>query len=341
MDFLTVIVLTKPLWLWLVFAGTFGALLWLDLGVWHRGVKEISVRDSLISSAFFIGAGLLFSAVIWGGLGAVSAGEYLNGYIVEQTLSMDNIFVISVIFAFLGIPRAHQHRVLFWGILGAFVLRGLMIGAGAALVTNFGWVLYVFAAFLLFTGVKMLFLKDSSPSIETSPILKFLRGHFKITPQLHGQKFLVYLPFQALPAAAGDSSGAMPAGNKSSSKLVLYITPLFVALIMIEFADVIFAVDSVPAIFAITTDPYVVFTSNLFAILGLRSLFFSLSAMVERFKYLKVALAWVLIFIGGKVLAAPLLGIEKVPSGLSLGVTVAILAWGVGYSMWKTRGPKI
>lgn len=311
MDFLSIVIFTKPLWLWLVFSAVVAGLLVIDLGLWHRTAREIGVRESLANSSLFIGVGLLFSMFVGWALGATHAGEYLNGYIVEQTLSLDNIFVISMIFAFLGIPRVYQHRVLFWGIVGAIVLRGIMIILGAALLARFEWILYVFAAFLVFTGLKMLFTRGEETSVEKSPVLGFLRNHFKITPGLHGQKFFL----------------------RSAGKV--FLTPLFVGLVMVEFADVIFAVDSVPAIFAITTDPYIVLTSNIFAIMGLRSLFFSLSAMVARFKYLKVALSWVLIFIGVKVFAKPF-GVE-VPAAVSLGGTLGLLAWGVLWSLWKTR----
>jgi tellurite resistance protein TerC len=197
-----------------------------------------------------------------------------------------------------------------------------MIALGASLVSQFDWVLLIFAGFLLITGVKMLVIKENHIDIENNPVLKFLRKHFRITPQLYGQKFFVALP--------------------QGTRKVMWVTPLFVALILVEFADLIFAVDSVPAIFAITKDPFIVFTSNIFAILGLRALYFALAAMVDRFVYLKVALAWVLIFIGAKVFVTdwylkPVLGMEKFPASISLTITLALLVWGVMYSLYRTR----
>jgi tellurite resistance protein TerC len=225
-----------------------------------------------------------------------------------------------MIFGYFAIPRALQHRVLFWGILGVIVLRALMIGAGAALVSQYGWVLYIFAAFLIFTGVKMFFAGDGHADVGANPLVKWMRGHMRITDQMHGQKFFVR------------------ERHPKSGKIVLWATPMFLALVMIEIADVIFAVDSVPAIFAITTDPYIVYTSNIFAILGLRALYFALAAIIHRFAYLKQALAVLLVFIGGKIFVADLLGWEKFPAEWSLAITGLILAAGVFWSLWKTRG---
>jgi tellurite resistance protein TerC len=219
------------------------------------------------------------------------------------------------------VPRQYQHRVLFWGILGVIVLRAIMIGIGATLVAEFAWVLYVFAAFLILTGIKMLALGDKETDLSKNPVLKFIRRRFRVTDELHGERFVVKLP------------------DPETGRLVRYMTPLFLALILIEIADVIFAVDSVPAIFAITTDPYIVYTSNIFAILGLRALYFALAAVLHRFAYLKQALAVLLIFIGSKIFVADLLGLEKFPAAWSLGATFAILAAGIVYSLWRTRNP--
>ncbi len=309
----------KPLWMWAVFFSVVVTLMILDLGVTHRKDKEIGVKESLRMSAFYIAVGLLYGAWIWMELGAKSGSEYLTGYIIEKTLSMDNIFVMSLIFTYFQIPRRFKHRVLFWGILGVILLRGIMIGVGAALVSQFHWVLYLFAAFLLFTGIKMLFAEEEAPDISKNKTLKIMKKYLRFTDELHGNKFSVKLPHPQHP-----------------SKHVRYFTPLFACLVCIEFADVIFAVDSVPAIFAITTDPYIVYTSNIFAILGLRALFFALDAMIHRFEYLKYALSLVLVFIGGKVLVKPLLGIEEISPTLSLSITVLILATGVFYSMYRT-----
>jgi tellurite resistance protein TerC len=312
--------LGKPIWMWIGFHALVAFLLAFDLGVLHRNSKEIEVRESLILSAFYITLGVAFGGWTWWWLGAQSGKEYLTGFVIEKSLSMDNVFVIAMIFAYLGVPRAYQYRVLFWGILAVILLRGLMIGVGAALVQQFEWVLYLFAAFLVITGVKMIMAADEQYDVASNPLLKFMRKRFRVTDKLHGERFFVTLPVEG------------------TDKRARYMTPLFLALVMVNVADAIFAVDSVPAIFAITTDTFVVYTSNIFAILGLRALYFALAAMVDRFKYLKYALSVVLIFIGGKIFVADMLGLAKIPASVSLGVTLAILAAGVFYSLWKTRG---
>ncbi|NCC20847.1 MAG: TerC family protein [Alphaproteobacteria bacterium] len=309
----------KALWMWLVFFAVVVVLLALDLGLFHRKSKEIGIKESLLLSAFYVTVGLLFSLYVWWAQGQENAMLYLTGFVVEKSLSMDNIFVIAMIFSYFAIPRLYQHRVLFYGILGVLILRGVMIGLGAAIVHQFEWVLYIFAAFLIFTGIKMLFASDEEPDIAENPVLRFMKKHFRTTDQLHGEHFIVRQT------------------DPDSGKIVTYVTPLLVALCMIEIADVIFAVDSVPAIFAITTDPYIVYTSNVFAILGLRALFFALSAMLARFAYLKYALSAVLVFIGSKIFIADFLGLEKFPPSISLGVTLGLLAMGFAYSIWKTR----
>jgi tellurite resistance protein TerC len=319
MDFLTQEFLTKPVWMWAAFLTIVAVLLALDLGVLHRKHREIGVRESLALSAGYLTLGLAFGGWVWTSLGAQAGMEYLTGFVVEKSLAMDNVFVIAMIFAYFAIPPHLQHRVLFWGILGVIVLRAIMIAGGAALVSEFGWVLYVFAAFLIATGVKMLLMADKEHSLEDNALLKLLRNRLRVTPELHGEKFFV------------------KAADPKTGKLATFATPLFLALVLIEVADVIFAVDSVPAIFAITTDPYLVYTSNIFAILGLRALYFALAAIIHRFAYLKYALAVLLIFIGSKIFLADLFGLEKFPPEVSLGVTFAILAAGVFWSLWKTR----
>jgi tellurite resistance protein TerC len=318
MDVISLAFLGQPLWMWLCFFGLVVALLTLDLGVLHRGSTEIGVRESLALSAFYITLGLAFGGFVWWQLGAESGVEYVTGFILEKSLAMDNIFVIAMIFGFFAIPRKYQHRVLFWGILGVILLRGVMIGFGAKLVADYAWVLYVFAGFLVLTGLKMLWWSEVEPDLARNPLLKFIKQRFNVTDRLHGERFLVRLD---------DGKGGT----------ALFLTPLFLALVLIEIADVIFAVDSVPAIFAITTDPYIVYTSNIFAILGLRALYFALAAVLHRFAYLKQALAILLIFIGAKVFVADLFGWTKFPAHWSLGVTFAILAAGIGYSLWRTR----
>lgn len=311
--------LGQPTWLWLAFTAIVVVLLALDLGILHRDNHEIGVRESLALSAFYITAGLSFGGFVWWQLGSQPAVEYVTGFIVEKSLAMDNVFVIATIFGFFAIPRAYQHRVLFWGILGVIVLRALMIAIGATLVAEFAWVLYIFAAFLIATGAKMLIWSDHQTDLAGNPLLRLVRRHFPVTDQLHGERFFVTLP------------------DAKTGRAVRHLTPLFLALLLIEIADVIFAVDSIPAIFAITTDPFIVYTSNIFAILGLRALYFALAAVLHRFAYLKQALAVLLIFIGSKIFIADLFGLEKFPAGWSLGITFAILAAGVAYSLWRTR----
>jgi tellurite resistance protein TerC len=318
--------LGRPAWLWIMFLAIVVALLVFDLGVLHRDDREIEVRESLLLSAGYIGMGLAFGAWVWWYLGAQNAMEYLTGFMIEKTLAMDNVFVIAMIFAFFAVPRKYQHRVLFWGILGVIVLRAIMIGLGTALVTQFSWVLYLFGAFLVLTGIKMLVMIEQDFDIADNPVLRLMRKRLRVTNEPHGNRFWVRLP---APEVAGG-----PPSSRPGAPLVLWATPLLFALVLIEIVDVIFAVDSVPAIFAITQDPFIVYTSNIFAILGLRALYFALAAMIHRFRYLKYALAIVLVFIGGKIFAVNLVG--KMPAWISLSVTFALLAGGVLYSLHRT-----
>jgi tellurite resistance protein TerC len=230
------------------------------------------------------------------------------------------VFVIGLVFAYFAVPRGLQHRVLFWGILGVIVLRGIMIGLGVVLIAKFYWVLYVFAVFLIFTGIKMLRPAGDEKSIGDNPVIRFMRRHLRVTDTFHGSNFFVKLP------------------DPRSGKIVSYATPLFLALVSIEIIDVIFAVDSVPAIFAITQEPFIIFTSNIFAIIGLRTLYFTLAATVHRFHYLKYALALVLIFIGTKIFLGDFVFDGKVPPLLGLVVTLSLILGGILCSLWKTRG---
>jgi tellurite resistance protein TerC len=315
--------LGKPAWMWLAFLGIVVVLLVLDLGVLHREQREIRVAESLILSTAYIGLGLAFGAWVWWYLGAQSGMEYLTGFAVEKALAMDNVFVIAMIFAFFAVQPKYQHRVLFWGILGVIVLRAIMIGLGATIVSQYSWVLYVFAVFLIATGVKMIVFADKEYDVAKNPVLRFMKRRFNVTDTHHGQDFFVKQP------------------DPATGRPVWLMTPLFLALVLIEVADVVFAVDSVPAIFAITTDPFIVYTSNIFAIIGLRALYFALAAMVHRFHYLKYALALVLIFIGSKVFLADLLGMEKFPQAISLAITFGLLAGGVVVSLLKTRSAQV
>lgn len=321
MEFLAQDVLTKPVWMWASFLALVVVLLVLDLGVLHKKHREIGVRESLVMSLGYLTLGVGFGGWVWHSLGAQSGIEYLTGFVVEKSLAMDNVFVIAMIFGYFAIPQKYQHRVLFWGILGVIVLRAVMIAGGAALVSEFGWILYIFAAFLILTGIKMIAMADKSHDLADNPLLRLLKRRLRVTDELHGERFFVKLP------------------DPKTGKLATFVTPVFMALIMIEIADVIFAVDSVPAIFAITTDPYIIYTSNIFAILGLRALYFALAAIIHRFAYLKQALAVLLIFIGSKIFVADLMGWEKFPAAISLGVTFVILLAGVLWSLWRTRHP--
>nr|WP_256836237.1 TerC family protein [Pseudomonas oleovorans] len=305
-------------WLWLVFIAVVISLLAFDLGVLHRDNREIGVRESLLLSAGYITAGLLFGVWVFFQKGGDASMDYLTGFLIEKSLSMDNVFLMAMIFSFLAIPRQYQHKVLFWGIMGVLVLRAIMIGLGAALIHEFDWILYLFGTFLFFTGVKMLFSKlDDAPDLQNNVLVKFLRKHLRVTDELHGQRFFV---------RQDDGQG----------RSVLWVTPLFLALILIECADLVFAIDSVPAIFAITQDPFIVYTSNIFAILGLRALYFALAALIHRFAYLKYALALVLVFIGVKIFLVGIIG--KIPAVVSLSVTLGLLVGGVLLSLYKTRG---
>lgn len=301
-----------PAWAWIVFLSIVVLLLAFDLGVLNRDDHEIGVAESLWLSAGYFTAACLFGLGVGWAFGADPAIEYFTGFLIEKSLSLDNIFVISLIFGYFAIPRRYQHRVLFWGILGVILLRGVMIGVGAALLHEFEWILYVFGGFLLLTGVKMLFSSDDPPDIANNPVLRVLRRHMRVTERIEGHAFFVRLP---------DETG----------RLARHATPLFLALVLVELADVVFAVDSVPAIFAITQDPFIVFTSNIFAILGLRALYFALAAMIARFHHLKYALAAVLVFIGGKIFYAQI--VAKPDPAISLAVTVALLAAGVVASL--------
>lgn len=321
MDFLFITVMSKPIWSWILFFAIVIFLLILDLGLFNKKDHEIGVAESLKMSVFYIAIGLLFGIWVWWKFGHDSGFNYLTGFVVEKSLAMDNIFVIAMIFGYFKTPAKYQHRVLFWGILGVILLRGIMIGLGSALVSRFEWILYIFALFLIYTGIKMLFNKESDDSDDLSDnaILKFLRKHLRITDHLHGHDFFIKEP------------------HPETGKIHVYCTPLFVALLMVEIADVIFAVDSVPAVFTITTDPYVVYTSNIFAILGLRALYFALAAMIKRFYYLKYTLSLVLVFIGSKIFIGEVLGWYHFSSLQSLAITLLLLASGVFFSLWKTK----
>jgi len=325
-EYLMLAFLGKPLWMWLAFLTLIIVLLAFDLGILHRKDEELGVAESLWLSAFYISIAIAFGGYIWWAYeagrivtedGTHAGVTYFTGFFIEKALSIDNVFVIALIFGFFAIPPKYQYRALVWGILAVIILRGLMIAAGAALVQNYGWVLYLFGAFLVITGIKMLVVPEAEPDVSKNPVVRFMKKHMRVSDTLHDQKFFVNLP------------------DPQTGKLVRHATPLFLALVFINFADLIFAVDSVPAIFAITTDTFVVYTANIMAILGLRALYFALSAMVNRFHYLKYALALILVFIGLKIFWNGMFG--KVNPAISLGVTLALIIGGIVFSLWKTR----
>ena len=298
--------------LWAAFVAVVLVMLAIDLFVVGGGKQHrVSFREAASWSVVWVAVSFLFAAGLWGYLDA-SAGrelanaktlEYLTGYLIEKSLAVDNVFVWLMLFAFFGIPLELQKRVLVFGVLGAIVMRTLMIFAGAWLIAEFHWVLYLFGAFLLVTGIKMWWFADTQPDLANNPVLKWLRGHLNVTDELRGERFFVRIDG------------------------VRYVTPLFLALVLVELSDLIFAVDSIPAIFAITADPFIVLTSNIFAILGLRAMYFLLAVMADRFALLKYGLAAVLVFIGVKML---LIDIYKIPVGFSL----AVVAVFIGISIW-------
>ncbi|MCP5362589.1 MAG: TerC family protein [Rickettsiaceae bacterium] len=304
-------VMEKSIFMWGFFISVVLILLALDLGVFHKKDREIDFKESLWMSSFYILIAVIFGLWVWYIKGLDSFAEYITGFLVEKSLALDNIFLISLIFSSLSIPLKYQHRVLFWGILGVIVMRAVMIGVGAQIITRFEWILYIFAAFMIFTGIKMFFISHKPVEISQNLLLIWMKKHLNITDKLHDEKFWVY-EIEPL-----------------SKTKKLFVTPLFISLIMVEFIDLVFAVDSIPAIFAITQDPYIVYTSNIFAILGLRALYFALASIIDRFYYLKYALAAVLIFIGSKIFIADALNLAKIPPMLSLTITFTILAFGI------------
>jgi tellurite resistance protein TerC len=292
------------IWAWAGFLVLILFLLALDLFVFHREAHEVSFREATKFSIFWISLGLAFGVVVYFWLGAQAGGEYLAGYLIEKSLSVDNIFVFALIFTYFGVPSKYQHRVLFWGILGALVFRALFIAGGAALLERFHFTIYVFGAFLVLTGIRMALHRDEEVHPERNPVLKLFRRVVPMTAEYHGQKFTV-----------------LDAGKRVA-------TPLMAVLVLIETSDILFAVDSIPAIFAVTDDPFIVFTSNAFAILGLRALYFMLAGMIHRFVYLKIGLAVVLVYVGFKMLIS---SVYKIPIWSSLtfiavAITISIVA---------------
>jgi tellurite resistance protein TerC len=307
--------LGAPGWLWLSFFVLLVSLLLFDLGVLHRSARQIQATESLLLSSFYVVISLAFGGFVWWYLGSQSGMEFLTSYLVEKSLSLDNIFVIALIFSYFAIPAEYQHRVLIFGILGVIILRGIMIGVGSILVAQFSWVLYIFAIFLIVTGVRMMSSGQKEYEVGNNPVIGWMRRRFRVTSDFAEGRFFVRRY------------------DEKSAKTATYATPLFLALVVIETVDIAFAVDSIPAVFVITTDPFIVYTSNMFAILGLRALYFALGALLRHFRYLKQALSIVLIFIGSKIFIADALDLEKFPPLLSLSVTLAILSAGVVASL--------
>ncbi|HLH25959.1 MAG TPA: TerC family protein [Chloroflexota bacterium] len=298
-------------WVWGAFVAFVVGLLALDLLVFHRRPHAPSLREAAAWSIVWVSLGLAFAGVLWVWQGGAAAGEYLAGYVIEESLSVDNLFVFALIFAYFGVPAAYQHRVLFWGILGAIVFRALFIAAGAALLGTFHWIVYLFGAFLVLTGIKVARQQDEAVHPERNPALRLLGRLLPLTPAYHGARLLV----------------------RQDGRW--WATPLLAVLVVVETTDVLFAVDSIPAIFAVTRDPFLVFTSNAFAILGLRSLYFLLAGLMSRFVYLKVGLGALLVFVGAKMLLSDL---YHVPIWASLLVIAAILATALLASLLVGRG---
>lgn len=304
--------MNDQIWLWVGFNVFILAMLALDLGVFHRKAHVVSLKESLTWTMVWVFLALVFNAGVWKFYGSQKALEFFTGYLIEKSLSVDNVFVFALLFSYFAVPRVYQHKVLFWGILGALVMRALMIGLGAALISRFSWVIYIFGAFLVLTGIKMILKREEEIHPERNPVVRWFKKLVPVTADYREDRFFVV------------------------EKGIRHATPLFVVLLLVEFTDLIFAVDSIPAIFAVTTDPFIVYTSNVFAILGLRSLYFALSGVMNKFHYLKIGLGVVLAFVGVKMLLAH--SPYKIDTLVSLGVVTLILAASIVASLlWPRR----
>jgi len=296
--------------LWVGFTTFVVAMLALDLGVFHRKAHEVEFKEALTWSVVWIGLALIFNVAVWHWFGPTKGLEFTTGYLIEKALSVDNIFVFLVIFSYFAVPKEHQHRVLFWGILGALVMRAVFIFAGAALLEAFHWVIYIFGGILILTGVKMLVQRNAEIKPQNNPVFRLFQRFVPSVPEYHGAKFWV---------------------KKGTT---WFATPLLAVLVAVEATDLVFAVDSIPAVFAVTKDPFIVYTSNIFAILGLRAMYFLLAGVMDRFRYLKVGLASVLVFVGFKMC---IVEAYKIPVGVSLGVVAGILALSIAASLIGSR----
>ena len=300
-------------YLWIGFNIFVLIMLALDLGVFHRKSHEVNIKEALIWSFVWISLALIFNYGVYLYMGKVKALEFFTGYVLEKSLSVDNIFVFILVFSFFKVPPSYQHKVLFWGILGALVMRVILIFSGVALLTKFHWLIYIFGAFLIFTGVKLLMQKDSHVEPDKNILVRLFKKFYPVTNEYHGDKFFV----------------------KINAKK--YATPMFVVLLVIEFTDLVFAVDSIPAILAITNDTFIVYTSNVFAILGLRSLYFALAGVMNYFRFLKIGLSIILVFVGVKMM---IVDFYKFPISISLGIIVSILAISVIASLIIKQKPE-
>jgi len=304
-----------PVWAWIAFVAFILAMLAIDLGLLHKRAHEVKLKEALTWCAIWISLAFAFNILVWVLHGPTQALEFLTGYVIEYSLSVDNIFVFILIFNYFHVPPAYQHRVLFWGIIGALTMRAGMIAAGVALITAFHWIVYVFGAFLVFSGIKMISSKGKKFEPERNPLLKIIRRIVPLTDGFRGQAFFVRI-----------------AGG-------VYSTPLFIVLVLVEFTDLVFALDSIPAILAITKNAFIVFTSNVFAILGLRSLYFALAGVMNMFRYLHYGLSAVLIFVGVKMVMNGIVGEGFIPIGVSLGVVAALIAASVLASIYIPAKP--
>jgi len=298
------------IWFWVIFNAFVLLMLTLDLGVFHKKLHVVSVKEAITWTGVWVFLALCFNVLVYYLFGQTKALEFFTGYVIEKALSVDNIFVFVLIFTYFQIPAIYQHKILFWGIIGALIMRVIFIFAGVALLEKFHWTIYIFGAILIFTGIKMLFEKDKKMAPDKNPVIKLFKKIVPTTNELHGDKFFVTINYKK------------------------YATPLFVVLIMVEITDLIFAVDSIPAILGVTQDQFIVYTSNVFAILGLRSLYFALANMIDRFKYLAIGLALILVFVGLKMVA---IDFYKIPIHYSLLVIFIILISSVIFSIIKTK----
>ena len=303
--------MTESAWLWVGFNVFVLAMLALDLGVFHRKAHVVFLKESFTWTIVWIGLSLVFNVAVWHYAGSQKALEFFTGYLIEKSLSVDNIFVFALLFSYFTVPPLYQHKVLFWGVFGALIMRAIIIVLGTALIAKFAWIIYVFGGFLIITGIKMILKREEKIHPERNPVVKWFKRLMPVTPDYRGDRFFV------------------------RENGVRMATPLFVVLLLVEFSDLIFAVDSIPAIFAVTNDPFIVYTSNVFAILGLRSLYFALAGVMDKFHYLKIGLGMVLTFVGVKMILAHTTW--KIDTLVSLGIIALILAASVALSLMRPK----